>query len=199
MSEEALQEKEAAVAGDGFSPAVSRAQMSTRSNFSGHSGGPTSTRSLACAAHRVSVGSISPPTSKRALDVDGDYEVGLAVAISYLAFFFNFLLPAPSSLIRQQILHVLKTFGFERTPQRLAVALPSAEHLTHLCGLRQDIKGKDAAVDIVQLNSNGKVDANGGEASQSALPFDQLYMTFDHGTYNIRCLIGADSSCRSPS
>jgi len=40
----------------------------------------------------------------------------------------------------------------------------------------------DSAVDIVQLNSNGKVDANGGEASQSALPFSQLYMTFEHGT-----------------
>ena len=39
----------------------------------------------------------------------------------------------------------------------------------------------DSAVDIVQLNSNGKVDANGGEASQSALPFSQLYMTFNHG------------------
>ena len=42
----------------------------------------------------------------------------------------------------------------------------------------------DSAVDIVQLNSNGKVDANGGEASQSALPFSQLYMTFDHGVQN---------------
>ena len=39
----------------------------------------------------------------------------------------------------------------------------------------------DSAVDIVQLGSNGKVDATSGEASQSALPFSQLYMTFNHG------------------
>ncbi len=42
-------------------------------------------------------------------------------------------------------------------------------------------------MDIVQLSSNGKLDANGGEASQSALPFDQLYMTFDHGVHSVQC------------
>ena len=63
MSEEALAEKEAAVAGDGLSPAASRAQMSTRSNFSGHSG-PASVRSMAGATHRVSISSVSPVTSQ---------------------------------------------------------------------------------------------------------------------------------------
>ncbi len=46
----------------------------------------------------------------------------------------------------------------------------------------------DSAVDIVQLSSNGKLDANGGEASQSALPFSQLYMTFNHGALNITAM-----------
>ena len=76
MSEEALAEKEAAVAGEGLSPMASRAQMSTHSGFSGHSG-PTSARSLAGAAHRVSISSASPPNSKRDLDVDGHLEVPL--------------------------------------------------------------------------------------------------------------------------
>ena len=49
-------------------------------------------------------------------------------------------------------------------------------------------------MDIVQLSSNGKVDANGGEASQSALPFDQLYMTFDNGTARVHCGTGPDLS-----
>ena len=74
MSEEALAEKEAAVAGEGMTPA-SRAHMSTHSGFSGHSGGPASTRSLAGAAHRVSMSSASPPTSKRDLDVNGHEQV----------------------------------------------------------------------------------------------------------------------------
>ena len=43
---------------------------------------------------------------------------------------------------------------------------------------------QDSAVDIVQLSSNSKLDANGG-ASQSALPFSQLYMTFNHGALNM--------------
>ncbi len=93
MSEEALQEKEAAVGGDGLSPAASRAQMSTRSNISGHSG-PTSTRSLACAAHRVSISSTSPPTSKRVLDVDGDNEVSSRVGLDGW-FCAWVLMPAP--------------------------------------------------------------------------------------------------------
>ena len=76
MSEEALAEKEAAVAGEGLSPMASRAQMSTHSGFSGHSG-PTSARSLAGAAHRVSISSASPVISKRDLDVDGHLEVPL--------------------------------------------------------------------------------------------------------------------------
>ena len=74
MSEEALAEKEAAVAGEGLSPLASRTQLSGRSGFSGHSG-PTSTRSLAGAAHRVSMGSASPVTSQRGLDVNGHNEV----------------------------------------------------------------------------------------------------------------------------
>ena len=45
----------------------------------------------------------------------------------------------------------------------------------------QMVKGNQTAVDVVGLNSNGKLDASNGEATQSALPFDQLYMTFDHG------------------
>ena len=54
----------------------------------------------------------------------------------------------------------------------------------------------DSAVDIVQLNSNGKVDANGGEASQSALPFSQLYMTFEHGAHAVtRTLLLCICSC----
>lgn len=64
---------------------------------------------------------------------------------------------------------------------------------------RQPIKGKDSAVDIVQLNSNGKVDANGGEATQSALPFDQLYMTFDHGAGLSPRLTGRQGSLSPPA
>ena len=45
----------------------------------------------------------------------------------------------------------------------------------------------DSAVDIVHLNSNGQADADSGEASQSALPFSQLYMTFDHGACRKPC------------
>ena len=47
----------------------------------------------------------------------------------------------------------------------------------------------DSAVDIVKLNSNGKMTANDGEASQSALPFSQLYMTFDHGAVADSCML----------
>ena len=47
-------------------------------------------------------------------------------------------------------------------------------------------------MDIVQLKSNGKLDANGGEATASALPFDQLYMTFDHGEPSRSQSSGAD-------
>lgn len=36
--------------------------------------------------------------------------------------------------------------------------------------------GKDAAIDMVSLGSNGKVNADDGGASASALPFEQLYM-----------------------
>ena len=85
MSEEALQEKESAVGGDGRSPVASRTHMSTRSNFSGHSG-PTSVRSLAGAAHRVSMSSISPPTSQRVLNMHGEEEVGPTIGCVVLGF-----------------------------------------------------------------------------------------------------------------
>ena len=59
----------------------------------------------------------------------------------------------------------------------------------------------DSAVDIVQLNSNGKVDANGGAANQSALPFSQLYMTFEHGALAVMrtLMLFATALLKSPS
>ncbi len=74
ISEEALREKEAAVAGEGLSPAASRvsvggAPLSSRSMAASTGGGPTSQRSMAGAVHRVSLGSTSPVTSHRQLEV----------------------------------------------------------------------------------------------------------------------------------
>ena len=55
----------------------------------------------------------------------------------------------------------------------MPIAYERRLRLAHeLTCVRQEVEGKQSAVDIVQLNSNGKVDANGGEATQSALPFD---------------------------
>jgi len=73
ISEEALKEKEAAVAGEGLSPQASRvsvagAPLSSRS-MAASTGGPTSQRSMAGAVHRVSLGSTSPVTSHRQLEV----------------------------------------------------------------------------------------------------------------------------------
>ncbi len=63
MSEEALAEKEAAVAGEG-SAAQAASARSIGPHASGHSV-VTSGRSLACAAHRVSTD--GPPTSRRSI------------------------------------------------------------------------------------------------------------------------------------
>ncbi len=73
ISEEALKEKEAAVAGEGLSPQASRvsvagAPLSSRS-MAASTGGPTSQRSMAGAVHRVSLSSTSPVTSHRHLEV----------------------------------------------------------------------------------------------------------------------------------
>ena len=72
MTEDALKEKEAVIAGEGLSPQASRislagAALSGRS-LTGSAGGPTSHRSMAGAVNRVSLGSVSPITSKRHLD-----------------------------------------------------------------------------------------------------------------------------------
>ena len=73
MSEEALKEKDAAVAGDGLSPQASRMSLAGAAGMSGRSlagsaGMPTSHRSMAGAVNRVSLGSVSPVMSARHLE-----------------------------------------------------------------------------------------------------------------------------------
>jgi len=177
MSEEALAEKEAAVAGEGLSPMASRAHMSTHSGFSGQSG-PTSARSLAGAAHRVSMGSASPPTSKRDLDVDGHPEV-LPLLINLL---FHRHLLQPGCPVSAFVAGMLCVCSDMRGLRGLASCLAACWCSHPGPVLAQQMgKGHQTAVDVVGLNSNGKLDASNGEATQSALPFDQLYMTFNHG------------------
>lgn len=75
MSEEALKEKDAAIAGEGLSPHVSRISLAGTAALSGRSiagsaGSPVSHRSMAGAVHRVSLGSISPVVSDRHLQTE---------------------------------------------------------------------------------------------------------------------------------
>jgi ABC-type multidrug transport system ATPase subunit len=46
-------------------------------------------------------------------------------------------------------------------------------------------KPQEAAIDVVNLSSNGKVGAGDVAGSSSALPFDQLHMTFNHVYYRV--------------
>ena len=69
MSEDALAEKEAAIAGEELSPAASRVSMAGAAlSGRGSAGGPMSQRSMAGAVKRVSLSSVSPITSHRRLD-----------------------------------------------------------------------------------------------------------------------------------